>query len=232
MDRRSSPAGKRALRALAGAVLVLGCSRAPVSSARTAVPSSGTAGQTEDQSESGSTNLRRKDVPTLEMDVLPEVAWRETVVGEEALTVALPDGARWVSSRPAAGGWSQLQHPPSGSSLWLRHRVARRSVKVEECEKQARSSLRLLRESWALAWQQPLAAPSDYLGHLSVSTAAGAGGIVVAMGAGVSRCYSAVFSSSPAPGWPRRLEVGSRILASIKLIGLDQRASPRPIDPL
>ncbi len=162
-------------------------------------------------------------VPEAPLRSLPDGSWQEVVLGTQALVVSLPDRKHW-RELGARGSWSGLEHEPSGSQLWFRHRVARRTVTAAECEKQARTSLSLLREPGHEAVVQRLSAPAGYLGEQRVSILDGERGQVFAFGAGVSRCYAAVFVSDNDSDLPQRLALASeRIFAAVRLVGLDER---------
>ena len=156
--------------------------------------------------------------------VLPDADWQDVVVSTQALVVPLPDRAGW-RDLPSRGGWSGFEHSATQSQLWLRHRLARRSVSAEECEKQATSSLVLLRETGSEAVATRLAAPAGYLGQTRVSILEGDRARIFAFGAGVSRCYAAVFVTAGGGDLVGRLDLaGERVIVRVRLAGLDERA--------
>lgn len=156
----------------------------------------------------------------------PVQHWGELRDARQALALLLADPERWVA-RPATGTWSKWEHAPSRSQLWLRHQVARRTVTVEECEEEARRSLSVLRWPGSEVQEEPLRAPQAYHGLVRTELVEGGRGRVLAVGAGVSRCYAAVFLSEADEELPQRLSLAAYILGEqVRLLGVEER-SPR-----
>jgi|GEM_PF-2542144 len=141
----------------------------------------------------------------------------------QGLIVRLPDGRAW-KSRKRAGSFSRLQHAPTESELWLSHQTARRTVSLRECEKSSRTRLSILRHELEVAHERRYLAPEGYSGIVRVFLDPAGGGRVEAYSVGVSRCFSAVFLTGAAPGFPERLQVGvNEILESIRVPRIGDR---------
>jgi len=131
--------------------------------------------------------------------------------------------------------WLVLRHAQTSSELALRTWRAERLVRRADCEAQARlarTSIPIVRDESVLE-RRPLVAPADFDTQLVVGvepTAQGVSGYAIAIGAGVGRCYAAVFSTLVA-GNGAEQEVAARlgvvvdqILSSVRLRSVDERA--------
>lgn len=151
----------------------------------------------------------------------------ERWVASLGLFVSLPPS---FEEQPARGGWAGFSDGVS-SQLWLMHAVARRSVTLAECEREARESLRLLREGGAARELGELAAPADYVGRVWSSDPDGERTLVGAVGTGTGRCFAAVFEARGASRAARARFALDNVLSSVRLPSLDERALGRRFQP-
>lgn len=142
---------------------------------------------------------------------------RSVLLRSQGLALELPESDVW-NAMPRRGAWSGLQHRTTGSEIWVRHVAARRTVKVAECEAEARASFSLLRHGAFPDHERRLSAPSGYGGVVKVILPPAGGGIVEAYGVSVSRCLAVVFVSGVEAGFPERLQFATnQILSSLKI---------------
>lgn len=147
------------------------------------------------------------------------------------LVLSLPQGHVWESV-PRRGTWSGLRHEVTESELWVRHVAARRTVSLAECEKEARLSWALIRESHESAVDRDLRAPAGYGGKLSVILLPDGGGRIEAFSVGVSRCLAVVFTTQASPGFPERLRVAANeVLETMRVPNVGERSRPVRMTP-
>jgi hypothetical protein len=141
--------------------------------------------------------------------------------------LSLPEGNQWEPQK-RRGTWSGLRHESSGSEIWVRHVPARRTVTIDECEKEARLSFEMIRQALPEAVERRLAAPKGYGGRLRVVLLPSGGGRVEAFSVGVSRCLSVVFTTSGQPGFPERLRVAvNEVIETIRVPNIGERGVAR-----
>jgi hypothetical protein len=146
------------------------------------------------------------------------------VLRPQNLVLSLPQGDLWKPTT-RRGTWSGLLHAPTESEVWIRHVSARRTITTEECEKEARLSWELLRDSSEADAERPLRAPADYGGALRVILAPEGGGRVEAFAVSVSRCLAVVFVTGTRPGYPERLRVfANEVLPNLRVPNISERA--------
>lgn len=154
---------------------------------------------------------------------------RNVMLSSQNLVLSLPQGDVWKSA-PRRGTWSGLLHEATHSEIWVRHVAARRTVTLEECERQARLSWPLIRDVEESAAERFLRAPQGYGGRLLVILLPDGGGRVEAFSVGVSRCLSVVFTTGGRPGFPERLRVGvNEIIETMRVPDVGERSGIRPV---
>lgn len=140
------------------------------------------------------------------------------------LVLSLPQGDVWKPTT-RRGTWSGLLHAATQSEVWIRHATARRTVTTEECEKEARLSWDLLRDSGEADLERPLRAPADYGGKLRVLLSPEGGGRVEAFSVGAGRCLAVIFLTGPRPGYPERLRVfANEVMPHLRVPTIGERA--------
>ena len=156
---------------------------------------------------------------------------RSVVLLHQNLVLSLPQGHVWQTA-PRRGTWSGFRHEATESEIWVRHVAARRTVSLDECEKEARMSWSLLRETEEDAAERVLRAPTGYGGHLSVILLSEGGGRVEAFSVGVSRCLAVVFTTGDSPGFPERLRVAANeVIETMRVPNVGERARPVQFSP-
>lgn len=159
---------------------------------------------------------------------------RTVALVSQNLVLSVPQGHVW-ESLSRRGTWSGLRHAATESELWVRHAPARRTVSLDECEKEARLSWPLLRgagESRAEDRgdsldenERTLRAPKGYGGKLSIVLNPEGGGRVEAFSVGVSRCLAVVFRTGGAPGFPERLRVAANeVIETMRVPNVGERS--------
>lgn len=152
------------------------------------------------------------------------------------IELALPDKDGWqISEGPS---WWVADHRVSSSRLAFRTWRADRTVRRSECEAQARlarPTLPILHEE-AVIDRRTLSAPADFDNELVLGvepSALGISGYALVIGAGVGRCYAAVFTTS-VTGRDAELEVAARlglvadrVLSDVRVRSVDERAPRR-----
>jgi hypothetical protein len=109
---------------------------------------------------------------------------------------------------------------------------ARRTISLEECEKEARLSWALIREADEDASERGLRAPAGYGGKLSLILLPQAGGRIEAFSVGVSRCLAVVFTTGSAPGFPERLRViGNEVIETLRVPNVGERSRAMRFSP-
>jgi hypothetical protein len=172
--------------------------------------------------------------------VLADRGWSIRALPRLALSVSLPEAARW---RELPGGrWARLEHAASHSLLELSQSRARRLATPEECAQKAyleRPDLPRPAASEALDHRR-VTLPHDVLADVTVSLENASAdeivGHVTLFGASVGRCVSAHFSTRVG-GADRDQEVARRlrmavdgIVPSIEQLVADQRVQPEPLE--
>ena len=118
-------------------------------------------------------------------------------------------------------------HQATGSELWVRHALARRTVTLSECEEQARLGFSLLREPATPAHERPLEAPEGYGGRVRVELLPGGGARVVVVGVALSRCLTVVFRAEERSGFAQRMQVIlNETLAQLEVPNIAHRSHP------
>lgn len=160
------------------------------------------------------------------------LATHQTVVlASQNLALSLPQGQAW-QSLPRRGTWSGMGQSATESEIWVRHVVARRTVTIDECEKEARLSWPPIRVIEDGDVERVLRAPSGYGGKLSVMLLPDGGGRVEAFSVGVSRCLAFVFTTGGSPGFPERLRVVvNEVIETMRVPDVDERGRPARIAP-
>jgi hypothetical protein len=152
------------------------------------------------------------------------------------IELALPDKASWqIAEGPT---WLVADHRASSSRLALRTWRADRLVRRAECEAQARlvrPTIPIVHEE-AVVDRYQLSAPADFDSQLVLGvepSALGISGYALVIGAGVGRCYAAVFTTSVS-GKDAELEVATRlglvadrVLSHVRVLRVDERAPRR-----
>jgi len=152
------------------------------------------------------------------------------------IELALPDKAGWqIAEGPT---WFVADHEPSSSQLALRTWRADRVVRRAECEAQARlarPTIPIVKDE-AVVERRTLTAPADFDNELVVGVEPNAGGLsgyALVIGAGVGRCYAAVFTTS-VRGKDAELELAARlglavdrVLSQVRARSVDERAPRR-----
>lgn len=167
---------------------------------------------------------------------------RTVALVSQNLVFSVPQGHVWESLK-RRGTWSGLGHEATGSELWVRHVPARRTVSLDECEREARLSWPLLRAAGDGAAderaleesvseseesnERVLRAPKGYGGKLSVLLFPDGGGRVEAFSVGVSRCLAVVFMTGGGPGFPERLRViANEVIETMRVPNIGERSRP------
>jgi hypothetical protein len=151
----------------------------------------------------------------------------ERVMRSEELVFTTVDPEAW-EGQPRRGEWSGLRHRDGASEYWARHVAARRTVTLEECEADSRTTLALLRVEANPASERSRSLGDTYQGRVRVLLHPGAGGRVEAFFVGTSRCLALVFATDGSPGFPERLQfVASEVMDSLRLMTLDERGLGR-----
>lgn len=146
----------------------------------------------------------------------------------------VPGPANWQSQDTER--WLTLSHAKSESTLALRTWRAARLVRIEECEKQARLWRPELPEIVAdnVVDERSLSGPPGYAVRMTVLVRRLEGessieGWALAFGAGIGKCYAALFSTraegaGAEAAIAERLVIASdRILPSVQEQGVDAR---------
>jgi hypothetical protein len=152
------------------------------------------------------------------------------------IELPLPDKPGWqIAEGPT---WFVADHRPSSSQLALRTWRADRVVRRSECEAQARlvrPTIPIVKDEEVVE-RRALTAPADFDNELVVGVepnALGLSGYALVIGAGVGRCYAAVFTTSvrgkdAEPELAARLGlVVDRVLSHIRARSVDERAPRR-----
>ena len=157
---------------------------------------------------------------------------RELFVRTQSLAISVPQPERW-RALAARGTWSGYVDSASEMELWLRVARARRSVTPDECEKDARSSLRQLQASAEEVAREPLrlgemgidgGAFGDARIEIFAEENAEEGGRAFAHLAAVNRCISVVVTSPRVVDLPERLEFALHVmLPSVRVRGVEER---------
>ncbi len=159
----------------------------------------------------------------------------QLVFGPRAgLSLRLPGPEDWQSEDTER--WLTLSHTQSESSLALRTWRAARLVRIEECEKQARLWRPELPEIVPdnVVDERSLSGPPDYAVRMTVlvrrvESESFIEGWALVFGAGIGKCYAAVFRTKAAGSGAEaaiaeRLAIASdRILPSVQEQGVDAR---------
>jgi len=202
-------------------VALLGCSKRPAEEPH--VPESGSSGQQVD-------SPGRGPVPPREDWGLH--TYEKVILLRQSLVLHLPEGDKWVPL-PGRGTWSGLRHDPTDSEVWVRHSSARRTVTVDECEREARLGWPEIREPDPDAITRLLRAPRDYGGRVSIVLNKEGGGRVEAFSVGLSRCLAVVFLTGNGPGFPERLRsFASEVIETMRVPGLGERGLEKRAEPL
>ena len=139
--------------------------------------------------------------------------------------VQLPDQKAWRLEK--RGSWEHLVHAPSQSEVWLRHGLARRTVRAGECQAEAELTLPLLGRSGELIDDAPVSLSGGYAGQAQVILDDDGSGRVVAHLASVGRCLSFAFVSPTSADLALKLHLAAeRILPSISRSRVEARAAP------
>lgn len=171
---------------------------------------------------------------------LPARGFRDVVLSRHSLSVALPDAAGWQPIEPSEKWWA-VRHASSRSELRMRAWTAPRRVSPAECERQARSWRPQIpvASPETIVQAHRLDAPRGFDTHVVVGVQALAPtqleGYALAFGAGVGRCYAAIYETR-AEGANAERAVGERlavvvdgIFASVRLRSVDDRGpGPAP----
>jgi hypothetical protein len=160
---------------------------------------------------------------------LDDAGWAEVESRRQSLVVRLPQRDAWrLDDRQP---WFLARHPGTGSELKLRTWLAPRLVRPEECEDQARLWLRSIPASHPEAVvRRRLRAPAGFSGELVVGVEPGNEGLeghALAFGAGVGRCYAAVFTTRVS-GTGSEDALGRRLVLIVE--GVLERVQERKIE--
>lgn len=152
------------------------------------------------------------------------------------IELTLPGKASWkISEGPS---WLVVEQPASSSQLALRTWRADRTVRRAECQAQARlarPSIPNVHDD-VIVDRQALSTPAEFDSELLVGVepdALGISGYVLVFGAGVGRCYAAVFTTRVTGKGAEqevatRLErVVDRVLSHVRVRSVDERAPRR-----
>ncbi|HYQ03992.1 MAG TPA: hypothetical protein VER96_35205 [Polyangiaceae bacterium] len=150
--------------------------------------------------------------------------------------LALPGKASWqINEGPS---WLIADERSSSSQLALRTWRAERLVRRADCEAQARlarPSIPVVHEE-AIVERESLSAPAEFDNELLVGvepSPLGISGYALVFGAGVGRCYAAVFTTR-VTGKDGEVEVAARlglvvdrVLSQVRVRSVDERAPRR-----
>lgn len=213
-------------------LVVLGCGGALPSTANPDAPAKHE-GKTTDAPQV----IRKRSVPNaMQLAALADRGWEVVESRAVGLRVPLPDARRW--REPADERWLVLTHAPSSSSLRFRTWSAPVRVNKEACREQVYLWRSELRPGFEPMVEGSLAAPSGYDVGLRIDVARNQGGALgatlLAYGAGVRRCYAAVFQTAVTDARAES-ELGARlrlvtegVLNRVELIDIEEIPSQRP----
>jgi hypothetical protein len=176
----------------------------------------------------------------MQHEALADRGWGVVQSRAVGLRVPLPDARQW--SEHGKERWLVLRHAPSNSSLRFRTWRAPIRVNKEACREQVylwRSQLRPRSEPMI---EGSLAAPSGYDVGLRIDVTRNQDGALMATllayGAGLRRCYAAVFRTAVTDD-RAEAELGARlrlitdgVLNRVELMGIEEIPSQRPFSAL
>jgi hypothetical protein len=182
---------------------------------------------------------RTSEPPVAREQLAPSEAfdrdWAERDLRRVPAVVTLPNARAWHAS--ASGTFTVLEQRATHSTLALRVTLAPRLVKPEQCEAEARLARPALPavDPSSVVERRSLAAPAGFDVRLVVGVTPvpnGVHGYALAIGAGTSRCYVAVFETeSEGAGAADRVAERLAVLVSGTLETLRVPSAERYVPP-